>query len=60
MSTFVSAATLLPLAANASIEEKVDGILAPFVDRFETVIFYPLSIGAVSFPIVVAWLIIAA
>ena len=60
MSTFVSAATLLPLAANASIEEKVDGILAPFVDTFETIIFYPLTIGEISFPIVVAWLIIAA
>lgn len=60
MSTFVSAATLLPLAANASIEEKVDGILTPFVDTFETIIFYPLTIGEISFPIVVAWLIIAA
>ena len=49
------------LAAELSpIEQQVDSILSPFVTAFSNIIFFPITIGGVSFPIVVAWLIIGA
>ena len=42
------------------IEQQVDSILSPFVTAFSNIIFFPITIGGVSFPIVVAWLIIGA
>ncbi len=49
------------LAAELSpIEQRVDSVLSPFVTAFSNIIFFPITIGGVSFPIVVAWLIIGA
>ncbi len=47
-------------AETSTIEQQVDGFLSPFVTAFSNIIFFPLTIGSLSFPIVVAWLIIGA
>jgi AGCS family alanine or glycine:cation symporter len=43
----------------ASVEETIDSIFQPVADIFTTIVFFPITIGDVSFPAVVAWLIAA-
>ena len=43
----------------ASIEEAIDAVFRPVAEVFSTIVFFPITIGDVSFPAVVAWLIAA-
>lgn len=43
----------------ASVEEAIDAVFRPAAEIFSTIVFFPITIGDVSFPAVVAWLIAA-
>lgn len=61
MTNSVMSATLLAQAAETdTIEQQVDGLLEGPVTWFSNIIFFPITIGEVSFPFVVLWLIVAA
>ncbi len=44
----------------ATVDEKVNEILSPISNYIAGVVFYSFNFGAFSFPLIVAWLIIAA
>lgn len=44
----------------ASVEEEINGVFNPVSEFAGNLIFYPLTFGSVSFPWIVAWLIIGA
>ncbi|GAB3541847.1 alanine/glycine:cation symporter family protein [Arthrobacter tecti] len=44
----------------AAIEDAIDAVFEPIAEGFAAVVFVPITIGEVSFPVVVAWLIAAA
>lgn len=44
----------------AAIEDAIDAVFEPIATWFSAIVFFPITIGEVSFPAVVAWLIIAA
>ncbi|MHA7142555.1 alanine/glycine:cation symporter family protein [Arthrobacter sp. Sr33] len=43
----------------AEVEDAIDSVFAPVTEVFSNIVFFPITIGEVSFPIVVAWLIAA-
>ena len=43
-----------------SIQSAIDGFFAPVSDAVSSVIFYSVTIGGVTFPIIVGWLVLAA
>ncbi len=43
----------------ASVEQTIDDIFRPIAEVFSAIVFFPITIGDVSFPAVVAWLIAA-
>ncbi|MHA7292595.1 alanine/glycine:cation symporter family protein [Arthrobacter sp. HLT1-21] len=43
----------------AAVEDAIDTVFAPATEVFSSIIFFPVTIGDFSFPILVAWLIIA-
>jgi AGCS family alanine or glycine:cation symporter len=43
----------------AQVEEAIDAVFLPIADIFSKIVFFPITIGDVSFPAVVAWLIAA-
>ncbi|GAA1907818.1 alanine/glycine:cation symporter family protein [Arthrobacter gandavensis] len=55
--------TRVPLASESGILGTIDGtvneLMEPVATAFNDIVFFPLTIGDFSFPIVVAWLIIA-
>ncbi|MBF4994442.1 alanine:cation symporter family protein [Arthrobacter gandavensis] len=55
--------TRVPLASEsgvlATIDTSVNEFMEPIATAFNDIVFFPLTIGDFSFPIVVAWLIIA-
>ena len=44
----------------AAIEDAIDAVFEPVATWFAAIVFVPITIGEVSFPVVVAWLIAAA
>ncbi|WP_035778193.1 alanine/glycine:cation symporter family protein [Arthrobacter sp. 35/47] len=44
----------------AAIEDAIDAVFEPIATWFAAVVFFPITLGEVSFPAVVAWLIAAA
>jgi len=46
--------------ALGTVEDAVNGVIGPVTDWVSAVVFVPISIGPVEFPVVVAWLVIAA
>ncbi len=44
----------------AAVEDTIDAIFKPIAEVFAAIVFVPITIGDVSFPVVVAWLIAAA
>ena len=44
----------------ASIDERVNEVLAPISNTVAGLVFYSLNIGDFSFPLVLGWLIIAS
>ncbi len=43
----------------AAVEDAIDSVFAPVTEVFSSIVFFPVTIGDVSFPVVVAWLIAA-
>ncbi|SDI05204.1 alanine or glycine:cation symporter, AGCS family [Arthrobacter subterraneus] len=43
----------------AAIEDAIDAVFEPIATWFAAVVFFPITLGEVSFPAVVAWLILA-
>ncbi|WP_228721130.1 alanine/glycine:cation symporter family protein [Arthrobacter sp. 260] len=43
----------------AAVEDAIDSVFAPVTQVFSSIVFFPITIGDVSFPVVVAWLIAA-
>ncbi|WP_369821419.1 alanine:cation symporter family protein [Kocuria sp. CNJ-770] len=43
----------------AEIDRAINAAFAPVTEVFSTIVFYPITIGEISFPFVVAWLIAA-
>lgn len=56
----VMLASLTSLTARASIDEQIDQVVRPVADWVSGVIFSSFSVGAVSIPFVLVWLITAA
>jgi AGCS family alanine or glycine:cation symporter len=44
----------------SSIESAVDGFFAPVSEAVSSVIFFTVTIGSVTFPLIVGWLVVAA
>jgi len=44
----------------AQVEEAINSVFNPLSDAVGTFIFYPVTLGSISFPWIVAWLIIGA
>ncbi|WP_258190877.1 MULTISPECIES: sodium:alanine symporter family protein [Arthrobacter] len=42
-----------------SVEAAIDSVFQPVTEVFSNIVFFPVTIGSVSFPVVVAWLIAA-
>lgn len=42
-----------------SVDSAVNSLFEPISAAFNTIVFFPVTIGDLSFPIVVAWLIVA-
>ncbi|MCC3281924.1 alanine/glycine:cation symporter family protein [Arthrobacter caoxuetaonis] len=59
----MAASIPVPLAPDSgilgTIDTSVNGFMEPIATAFNDIVFFPLTIGDFSFPIVVAWLIIA-
>ncbi|MCC3298154.1 alanine/glycine:cation symporter family protein [Arthrobacter caoxuetaonis] len=59
----MAASIPVPLAPDSGIlgiiDTSVNGFMEPIATAFNDIVFFPLTIGDFSFPIVVAWLIIA-
>lgn len=51
---------ILPLAAQASIDEAINNAVAPVADAVSKVIFFSIPVGGAQLPLIVLWLIIAA
>ncbi|GAA1133836.1 alanine/glycine:cation symporter family protein [Arthrobacter flavus] len=43
----------------AAVEDAIDSVFAPVTEVFSNIVFFPITIGEISFPVVVAWLIAA-
>ncbi|MHA7154867.1 alanine/glycine:cation symporter family protein [Arthrobacter sp. TMN-50] len=43
----------------AAVEDAIDSVFAPVTKVFSDIVFFPITIGDISFPVVVAWLIAA-
>lgn len=50
----------VPSGPIAATEEAINSVFDPVSDVIGTFVFYPVTLGSISFPWVVAWLIIAA
>ena len=51
----------LPVGARAAgVDDLLNDALAPFANWLSSIIFYEVSVGGVSFPWIVAWLIVGA
>ena len=50
----------VPTGVIAGIEESINGVFNPLSRWVGNVIFYPITLGSLSFPWIVAWLIIGA
>ncbi|MFP8876256.1 MAG: alanine glycine permease, partial [Myxococcota bacterium] len=51
----------LPVGARAAgVDDLLNDALAPFATWLSSIIFYEVSVGGVSFPWIVAWLIAGA
>ena len=55
----VHAGTTTDSGALASVEEKIDTVFAPVTEALSAVIFFDVSIGGASFPLIVGWLVLA-
>ncbi len=59
----MAANTRVPLASESgilgTIDKSVNEFMEPIATAFNDIVFFPLTIGDFSFPVVVAWLIIA-
>lgn len=53
-------ALLLSLPAYASIDQAINDTMAPITNAVSSVVFYKATLFGVSFPMIVAWLVIAA
>ncbi|WP_020395887.1 alanine/glycine:cation symporter family protein [Thiolinea disciformis] len=51
---------LLPLSAQASIDETINNAVAPIANAVSSVIFFSVPLGEAQLPLIVLWLIIAA
>ncbi len=63
----MSLGSLAPLANPAdqvgwlsALEDGIDAVFEPITAVFSAIVFFPITIGEISFPFVVAWLIAAA
>ncbi|MHA7283566.1 hypothetical protein [Arthrobacter sp. TMS2-4] len=43
----------------AEIDAAINAVFEPITETFSTIVFFPITIGDVSFPFVVLWLIAA-
>jgi alanine or glycine:cation symporter, AGCS family len=50
----------VPTGVIATTEEAINSVFNPLSDAVGTFIFYPVTIGSITFPWIVAWLIIGA
>ena len=48
------------LLSSASVDEKVNDILSPISNKVASIVFYSVNLGQFSFPLILAWLIIAS
>ena len=44
----------------SSVTEAIDSFFGPVTDAVSSVIFYTVTIGGVTFPLIVGWLVLAA
>ncbi len=56
----MSAATIAGLLPMATIDERVQDWFGPVADEIASVVFYSVSVGDASLPLIVVWLVIAA
>jgi AGCS family alanine or glycine:cation symporter len=44
----------------AAVEDTIDAVFEPIAEVFAKIVFVPITLGPISFPAVVAWLVVAA
>ena len=45
---------------SATVDEKVNEILSPISNTVASIVFYSVNLGEFSFPLILAWLIVAS